>query len=339
MLHVSSYLGFTLAVAVGFVAAVVLHELHLFLSARKNQGRVAFRFWAAFKLLRVPSSVKNRNYERSHKVTSGGLLVAAILAMGLVVPLFGNPWPALGVSTALAALFFVVNGALVAVQESLGGRGLGPVRRRASLDRFVQYDVPLLLAVAAALLTWLSFASDPAEATGWVSVDAIVRFQRTHWLRVGSLQFPAFFALLNPFAALAVFSVLAGRNRQENLDPKDHQGGYHSQLHDLYGGRLLLVNQTRDSVAFFVGIALFLDLFLGGGFSSPSSGDLAPVLYLGVAAVLGALAALPGKEKPRPLLDRRVTTNHRTSFFLSLAALAQAAVVWLADLPGVMLVG
>ncbi|MHA1237772.1 MAG: complex I subunit 1 family protein [Candidatus Odinarchaeia archaeon] len=194
----------------------------------------------------------------------------------------------------------------------------------------LSYELPFLFGIFSIALMYglpnATFAGLVPLLPGSLSIWDIVRFQGTYTLNILGFKIPAFFLILNPFAAVAVISSLIGKLGIKPMDIPDAEVEVVSGAYTEYTGKLLGVYEIVKIFLFFEAITLFIDLFIGGGilwydyFGIPSLVWNA-ILFTAEAVVIIFILSIIHVANPRFRSDQAFAWYMRWPLILSLIGL------------------
>jgi NADH-quinone oxidoreductase subunit H len=102
------------------------------------------------------------------------------------------------------------------------------------------------------------------DIPGSLSLLDIIQFQNQHFISFFGFNIPAYFLILNPFAAVAVMASLIGKLQIKPMDIVEAEVEIVSGAYTEYSGKLLGIYEITKVLMLFILLTFFIDLFLGG---------------------------------------------------------------------------
>jgi len=210
------------------------------------------------------------------------------------------------------------------------------------------YELPFVFGVfSVALMAGFPAASSDLipNLPGTLSLAELVVFQTTHQLNFFGILLPAWFLILNPFSAIAVFLSLIGRIGLKPMDISDAEVEIVAGAYTEYSGKLLGIHEMVRTFLLFLSVTLFVDLFLGGGVVRGALLGIPSlvwsiIVYLVEAVVVLLILSVVNVANPRYRIDQAFKWYLKFPLVLSIIGLAWTYVFAssLINIPGINII-
>ncbi len=243
--------------------------------------RILQPFWDIMKLMYkqtlIPSTAQRKIFMSAPFVAAASLIIAIWFIPVIGVSAFGPFEFSLIVTLYLMLIVPLTIVASGAASSSPWG-AIGSYRE---VILTLAYELPFIIGIfSTAMLTGILtpvYGGLPL-IPGSLSITDIVNFQASHSISFFGFKIPAFFIILNPFAAVAILMSLIGKLKIKPMDIPDAEVEVIAGAYTEYTGKLLGVYEMAKIFLLFVSLTLFIDMYLGGA--------LITVDYLGVPSFI-----------------------------------------------------
>ncbi|MFX0096240.1 MAG: complex I subunit 1 family protein [Candidatus Hodarchaeota archaeon] len=225
-------------------------------------------FWDILKLFYketvVPATARKRLF-----VTMPYIALICIILATWFIPIAGvSPFDQFSFSLLVVMYLVLVIPLAFVVGGVASSSPWGVLGSSREVKLVLAYEIPFVLGVfSVALMAGFPAASGGIlpSLPGTLSLAELVVFQTTHQLNFFGVALPAWFIILNPFSAIAVFLSLIGKIGLKPMDISDADVEIVAGAYTEYSGRLLGIHEMVRTFLLFLSTTLFVDLFLGGG--------------------------------------------------------------------------
>ncbi|MHA1370107.1 MAG: NADH-quinone oxidoreductase subunit H, partial [Promethearchaeota archaeon] len=158
----------------------------------------------------------------------------------------------------------------------------------------------------------------------FVSIEDLIRSQTSNYFPIENLQIPAINALYNPFAMLAVFSIIPTMQMPYKLNAGSCMQKW-QPFHEFTGKSLASV-QIIEAFRFLTAITLFADLFFGG-FAFFKNDIMNFLMFLLGLILITTVLTFAKSRKKSWFLERKISGFLRVHNVLAILALIHAVVI------------
>ncbi|MHA1293915.1 MAG: hypothetical protein ACTSQJ_14755 [Promethearchaeota archaeon] len=169
------------------------------------------------------------------------------------------------------------------------------------------YNIPILLSILSIYILMLGYGKDISN----LSTLEIVQLQQNSRIDIFKIVIPAFFIIINPFAAIAYLTGIIGIFRTYR-----HENYINNELNQKIFTKIL------RNVSFFFLISLFLIIFIGGGgvfFIENIFINL--LLFIFIYLVFTFFIALIDSNRPKLFIERKILNYFNVPIIFSLLAI------------------
>lgn len=230
--------------------------------------RILQPFWDILKLFYkesvIPATARKRLF-----VTMPYVALICTILVTWFIPIAGvSPFDQFSFSLLVVMYLMVVVPLAFVVGGVASSSPWGVLGSSREVKLVLAYEIPFVLGVfSVALMAGFPAASGDLlpSLPGTLSLAELVVFQTTHQLNFFGVLLPAWFIILNPFSAAAVFLSLIGKIGLKPMDISDAEVEIVAGAYTEYSGKLLGIHEMVHTFLLFITTTLFVDLFLGGG--------------------------------------------------------------------------
>ncbi|MHA1408951.1 MAG: complex I subunit 1 family protein [Candidatus Odinarchaeia archaeon] len=230
-------------------------------------SRILQPFWDIMKLMYKQTIIPATAHKKVFTAAPFFASACVIIALWFL-PIIGiTPFGPFEFSLIVVLYMMVAIPISVVISGATSSSPWGAMGSLREVMMVLAYEIPFLFSIfSVALMTGLitpTYGGIPI-LDGSLSLQDIVQFQGAHYISFFGFNVPAWFLILNPFAAVAVMMSLIGKLQIKPMDIPEAEVEIIAGAYTEYSGKLLGVYEIVKMLLLFLSITLFIDMFLGG---------------------------------------------------------------------------
>ncbi len=155
----------------------------------------------------------------------------------------------------------------------------------------INYYLPIIFSILSIIILLWNYEIN----LKLLNIEDIMSFQNTSYIKFNELRFPAYFIIINPFAAVAFFTGMIGIFRTYRSE-----SFVNNELNQKSFSKIL------RNTSFFVLILIFVLLFLGGGNIFDQNIQLNTLVSLFIILIIIIIIILIDYDRPKLFIERKL---------------------------------